>query len=110
MSPLNRCSIFINRCLDCITASVVVLREKLGDGPADWSAGVPRIVSRALFLRSSRLRPTLLGQREKLPRTGTVHEKRMSDIFGPAQEAYVACVSGFPCRVYIDSNRRDSRI
>jgi hypothetical protein len=28
----------------------------------------------------------------------------------PVQEAYVLCVSSFPCRVYIYSNHRDSRI
>jgi hypothetical protein len=42
-----------------------VLGEKLGGGPADRSAGVLKIVSEALFLRSSRVYPILLGQRER---------------------------------------------
>jgi hypothetical protein len=32
------------------------------------------------------------------------------DICGLAQEAYVSYVSGFSCRVYINSNHFDSRI
>jgi hypothetical protein len=40
------------------------------------------------------------------------HVRRLliGSIYGLAQEAYVSCVSGFPYRVYIDSNRRDSQI
>jgi hypothetical protein len=38
---------------------------------------------------------------------GTAREKHACGIRGPAQEAYVSCVSGFPCRVYIDSNLYD---
>jgi hypothetical protein len=41
---------------------------------------------------------------------GTIRGKRMSGIRGAVQEAYMACVSGFPCRVYINLNRFDSRI
>jgi hypothetical protein len=41
---------------------------------------------------------------------GTVHGKHAISVCGPAQEAYMAYVLGFPCRVYIDSNRHDSRI
>jgi hypothetical protein len=40
----------------------------------------------------------------------TARGKRTGGIRGLVQEAYVACVSGFPCRVYIDSDHRDSRI
>jgi hypothetical protein len=65
---------------------------------------------RSTFSQEQLFCPTLLGQRERLSRTGTVRGKRTNGIRGPAQEAYMACVSGFPCRVYIDSNRRDSRI
>jgi hypothetical protein len=41
---------------------------------------------------------------------GTAHEKRMYGVCGPVQEMYVSCISGFPCRMYIDSNHCDSRI
>jgi hypothetical protein len=84
---------------------MVVLGEKLGGGPADRSADMLRIVLTALFLESSKVRSTLLGQRERLPCTKTVHEKHMSDVCGPVQEAYMTCVSGFPYMVYIDLNR-----
>jgi hypothetical protein len=40
---------------------------------------------RALFLRSNNIRPALLGQRERFPRTGTTHRKRTSDIHGLAR-------------------------
>jgi hypothetical protein len=58
--------------------------EKLGGGPADRSAGVLRIVTGALFLRSSRVHPTLLDQCQRLPRMGTARRKRMSDVRGLA--------------------------
>jgi hypothetical protein len=41
---------------------------------------------------------------------GTARKKRMSGVRGLAQKEYVSCVSGFPCKVYIYSNRRDSWI
>jgi hypothetical protein len=75
---------------------MVVLGEKLDDGPADRSVGVLGIVSRVFFLRSRRVRPTLLSQRERLPRTKTARRKRTCSIRGPAQESYILCVSGFP--------------
>jgi hypothetical protein len=34
----------------------------------------------------------------------------MSGVRGLAQKAYMSCVSGFPCRVYINSNRHGSQI
>jgi hypothetical protein len=76
---------------------MAVLGEKLGGGPADRLANMLRILLGALFLRSSRVRPTLFDQ-------------RTSGVRGLVQETYMACVPGFPCRVYIDSNRRDSHI
>jgi hypothetical protein len=88
---------------------MAMLGEKLGGEPMDWSAGVLRIVSGALFLRSSVVRPSLLGQHGRLLRTETVCRKRTGGVHGPAQEAYMVCVSGFQCRVYIDSNCRDSQ-
>jgi hypothetical protein len=89
---------------------MAILGEKLDGGPMDRLADMLRIVSGALFLRSSRVRPTLLGQREKLPHAGTVCGKRMNGVRGPAQEEYVACVSGFFYMVYIYLNRLDFRI
>jgi hypothetical protein len=41
---------------------------------------------------------------------GTARMKRTSGIRGLTLEAYVSCVSGFPCSMYIDSNHHDSRI
>jgi hypothetical protein len=69
MSPINQCSMFVNRCLTFITVSMAVRGEKLDGGPADRSTGVLRIVPGAIFLGSSRVCPTLLGQRERLSRT-----------------------------------------
>jgi hypothetical protein len=73
-----------------------MLGEKLGGGHANRSADVLGIMSRVLFLGSSRICPTLLSQRERLPCTGTAHKKRTSGVCGLAWKAYVACVSGFP--------------
>jgi hypothetical protein len=89
---------------------MVVLEEKLGGGPTDRPTGMLRIMPGALFLENSRVHATLLELHERLPCTRTVYGKCMNDIRGPAQEAYVTCVSGFPCRVYINSNLHDSRI
>jgi hypothetical protein len=72
-----------------------VLGEKLGGGPADHSAGLG-VVSGALFPESSRVRPMLLVACERLPRTGTVHRKRMPGVCGLVWEAYMSCWSGFP--------------
>jgi hypothetical protein len=76
----------------------------------DQSASMLGVMLGALFLESSRVCQSLLGQRERLPHIGTACEKRSCGIRGLAQEAYMPCVSGFPCRVYIDSNHRDSQI
>jgi hypothetical protein len=51
-----------------------------------------------------------VGASERLSRTGTTRRKRTPCVRGLEWEAYVACWLGFPCRVYIDSNNRDSRI
>jgi hypothetical protein len=74
---------------------MVVLGEKLGGRSVDRPADMLRIVSRAIFLRSSRVRLTMLGQRERLPRMGIVREKRTSGVCGPVRKTYVLCVSGF---------------
>jgi hypothetical protein len=67
-------------------------------------------LSGALFPRSSKVCPTLLGQRERLPHMGTARRKHMSDVHGLTWEAYVSCVSGFPYRVYINLNQCDYHI
>jgi hypothetical protein len=110
MSPVSRCSLLTNRWLAFITALMAIRREKLGGGPTDWLASVWGIVSGALFLRSNKVHPTLLGQRERLPCMGTAHGKHTCCIRGLVKEAYVLCVSSFPCKVYIDLNHRDSWI
>jgi hypothetical protein len=50
MGPVNLCSMFVNKYLAFITASMIVKGEKLGGGPADRSTNVLGIVSGALFL------------------------------------------------------------
>jgi hypothetical protein len=69
---------------------MVVLGEKLGDGPMDRSAGVLGIVSGALFLKSTRVHPMLLMASERLPHTWTARRKRTCDVLGLAREAYVS--------------------
>jgi hypothetical protein len=86
MGPVNRCSVFINRCLAFITASMAMLGEKLGDGPADHSAGLG-VVSGVLFLGSNRVCPTLLMTCERLSHTWTARRKRTQDVRGLAWEA-----------------------
>jgi hypothetical protein len=63
---------------------MVVLGEKLGRGPVDRSIGVLGLGLGALFLRSSRVHPTLLMASERLPRTGTARRKRTSGVHGLA--------------------------
>jgi hypothetical protein len=53
---------------------------------------------------------TMLMTSEMLPHTRTARKKRMSGVCELVWEAYVSCVSGFPCMVYIDLNHRDSQI
>jgi hypothetical protein len=69
---------------------MAVLREKLGGGPVDHLAGLG-VVSGALFLGSSKVRPTLLMACEILPHTGTARKKHMRGVRGVAREAYVLC-------------------
>jgi hypothetical protein len=75
----------------------------------DHSAGLG-VVSGALFLESSRVHPTLLMAYERLPRmctaTGSIRGAYMN-----WRGNHMCCVyQVFPYRVYIDSNRSDSRI
>jgi hypothetical protein len=74
---------------------MVVLGEKLGGGPVDHSVGLG-VVSGALFLESTRVRPTLLVACKRLPRMWTARRKRMRGVRGLVWEAYMSCVSGFP--------------
>jgi hypothetical protein len=75
---------------------MVVLEEKLGDGPMDWSTDVLGIVLGAPFLRSSRVHPTLLMATERLPGMYSARRKHTCGICGLTREVYVSCVSGFP--------------
>jgi hypothetical protein len=53
-----------------------VLGEKLSGEPANQSVSMLGIVSEAIFIWSSRIRPTPLGKCERLPCTGIAHRKR----------------------------------
>jgi hypothetical protein len=66
MGSVNRCSMFANRCLTFITASMTVMGEKLSGGSADQLAVVLEIVWGTIFLESSKVRLTLLDQHERL--------------------------------------------
>jgi hypothetical protein len=76
----------------------------------------PKTMARPVCLWLPRLPPGVgayfdfVGISEKLSRMGTARRKRTPDVRGLERKAYVVCWSSFPCRVYIDSNRRDSRI
>jgi hypothetical protein len=71
---------------------MVVLGEKLDGESVDWLVGMLRIVLGALFLRSSRVRPTLLGQCERLPRTRTVLRKHKWCRWTGAESVHVVCI------------------
>jgi hypothetical protein len=71
---------------------MAVRGEKLGDRHADRSASVLGIVLGSLFLRSSKIRLTLLSQRERLPHTGTARRKCTSGVCGPTQGECVVCI------------------
>jgi hypothetical protein len=68
---------------------MVVLGEKICGGPANQSADVLRIVSGALFLRSSMIYLTLLMASERLPHTWTARRKRSCGICGLVQKAFM---------------------
>jgi hypothetical protein len=104
MSSVNRCSMLVNRCLVFIIASMVVLGEKLDGGPTDRSDGVLGIVSGVIFLWTSRVCRTLLGQHERFPHTGNGRGKHTCGIHRLAQQTNMSCVSGF----FTLLNHRDS--
>jgi hypothetical protein len=89
---------------------MVVLGEKLSGLSMDRSTGVLGIVLGDLFLRRNRVRPTLLMASERLPRMRiTVESVRV--MYMDWRRKHTCRVDRvFPCRVYIDLNRRDSRI
>jgi hypothetical protein len=89
---------------------MTVRGEKLGGEPMDQSVGELEIVSGAIFLWSSKVHPTLLGQHERLPNMQAAQGKRACSIRGLAKGAYMSCLSDFPVWVYVNSNRRDSQI
>jgi hypothetical protein len=75
----------------------------------DQSVGVLCIVSGTLFLRSSGTAQLCGRLRERL--LCVAHEIRMVwDHTQTERGICVACWSDFPCKVYINSNHRDSRI
>jgi hypothetical protein len=49
------------------------------------------------FSREWLIYPTLLSQRERLPRTRTIHRKRTSRVCELAWETYMSCASSFYC-------------
>jgi hypothetical protein len=71
---------------------MAVLGEKLGGEPTDHSVGLG-VVSGALFLRCSRVRPMLLMAYERLLRTWTAHKKRTRCVRALAWESVrVVCI------------------
>jgi hypothetical protein len=68
---------------------MAMLGEKLGGGLVDHSARL-EVVLGALFLRSSRVHPTLLMACERFPHMGTARRKRTRGIRGLAYKAYVS--------------------
>jgi hypothetical protein len=69
---------------------MAVFRRETEAGPAGLSARLRGGVG-STFLREQWIYPTLLGQRERLPRMQTIRGKRMSGVHAPAWEGYVVC-------------------
>jgi hypothetical protein len=82
---------------------MTMLEEKLGGGPADHLVALG-VVSGALFLQSSRVRPTLLMAYERLPPTWTARRKHTRGVRGlPAgsvRGAYMDWHGKRICHVY----------
>jgi hypothetical protein len=74
---------------------MAVLGEKLGDSLVNHSTGLG-VESGALFLRSSRVCPTLLMAYKRLSCTWTARRKHTRGVRGLVWKMYVSCVSGFP--------------
>jgi hypothetical protein len=101
---VNRCSMFINKCLTKAHCFKGLCWERNWGGPHGPLSRAERCIQEPC------IRPTLLDQRERLSRTWTACGKRTSGICGLAQEAYVSCVSEFSYRMYINLNCRNSCI
>jgi hypothetical protein len=79
-------------------------------GPTDRSAGVLCIMSGALFLRSSGIRPNLLASHKRFLYVDHVRYVWSWTIHGLSVEIVWHVGRVFPYKVYIDSNSRDSQI
>jgi hypothetical protein len=89
----------------------MIMRErKIGWGPTYWSVVVLGMSSGVPFCSEVVTLSNTVDNSRNVAAYGTAHEKRMYGVCGPVQEMYVSCISGFPCRMYIDSNHCDSRI
>jgi hypothetical protein len=88
--------LIINRCLAFITASTAVLGEKLGGGLTDHPAGLG-FMSGALFLRSSRVRPTLLMTSQKVVTyVDCSQEAYAGCTWTSVGSVHVVCIGFFP--------------
>jgi hypothetical protein len=76
---------------------MAMLGEKLGGGHADHSVG-PGVVSGALFLKRSKVRPMLLMACERLPHMSTARRKHTPGVRELVWEAYMSYWSSFPLR------------
>jgi hypothetical protein len=95
MSPINRCNLFLNRCLAKCTASLVLFGRETEAGPIGHLTELRSGVE-STFSREQLICLILLGQRERLSRMGTARRKCMSAVRGLVRKAYVLCVSTFP--------------
>jgi hypothetical protein len=84
--------------------------REAGYGPADQMVVVLWIVSGALLLRCSGSVQICWRLYERLLYVDHVRYVWSWTIHGPSVESVWHVGRVFPCRVYIDSNRRDSRI
>jgi hypothetical protein len=91
MSTVKRYNMIVNRLLTLSYCFIGCYERETRCEPANWSIGVLWIRTGALFLGSSRIRLSLLGQCERLSYIGTACRKRTIGVHGLAREAYVAC-------------------
>jgi hypothetical protein len=83
--------------------------REAGNKPADHSVGL-RVVSGALLFRSSGFVQIYWWLHERLLYVDHVRYVWSRSIHGPSLKSVWRVSRVFPCRVYIDLNRRDSRI
>jgi hypothetical protein len=91
-------------------ASLAVRGEKLDGDPQIGQPACWRCSRESLFLRSCEIHPNLLSTREKLLYADYVRYIWSGSICGSSVESVCHIGQVFPCRVYIDSNHRDSQI